>query len=573
MFRNLSFRYKLLSVCAILSLFVISITAIVNYLVTYRGLTENLLSFSDDYLIEFNRNIDSRVNELKFDIHTRLERAELLNRKNFDSFMDSIKTDDNVEAREVYRLSASILAANPYFRSILIVDDKGRSHYHVQSSIHSRKEDMISIFAETEVRTTVLRRMDQNSLVYMKPVIDRFTTEFLGTIVIEMDQRFFLNPISRTNDRNNWTILLLDEENRLLSCEKDIISHFEFLDRSYDFSGIMTRSYKYEKNAYILNSVPSERGYFRVVNIISREEIRRSSSILLRAILLTSVIALVIALFSAMLFSNGLSRSVNILIDKIKAVSRGEFHNPIEISSNDEFAMIASEVNHMSSEIDSLINKVYKEQISKEKAQREAVEFEYSALVSKMNPHFLYNTLEGINSMAKLKGHQEISEATCALAELLRDTVRDERPIVYLEDELDYVEKYIRLKQMMRKDGFTVKFDMDEMLLGAKIPRFILQPVVENAFKYGIEKMEGGELLIKCFLEDKNLKLMVLNSSPDEYPEVRKGVEEAFWQGSHIGLSNIEKRLKLLFGEESGICYKREGRLFSVMITMPYKTH
>jgi two-component system sensor histidine kinase YesM len=219
--------------------------------------------------------------------------------------------------------------------------------------------------------------------------------------------------------------------------------------------------------------------------------------------------------------------------------------------------------------------------VSKKQAQ-------YLALQNQINPHFLYNTLEGIRSEALCAGMDGVAAMTEALATFFRYTISNVDHLVTLEDELSNIENYYIIQQYRFGDKLSLSIEYDDddddlSVLNLKLPKLILQPIVENSIYHGIERKVGkGNLRIhidhtidrliirisddgmgieKVALEKLNNKLLT-NSLDDIEPKKEK-------KGG-IAIINVNNRIKLIFGEEYGIhIYSTQNVGTDVEITLP----
>ena len=222
---------------------------------------------------------------------------------------------------------------------------------------------------------------------------------------------------------------------------------------------------------------------------------------------------------------------------------------------------------------------------------------EYLALQNQINPHFLYNTLEGIRSEALIAGLDSIAEMTEALATFFRYTISDLENLVTLEDELANIENYYYIQQFRfgSKLDLKIQYDRDpedeftEMdFLQCKLPKLTLQPIVENSIYHGIERKIGkGHLVIRISASEERLyirisddgqgmtdaKLKELNEKLrrlDVETDVPEKEEEKKPARGGIAVVNVNRRIRLLFGEEYGIhVYSKEGIGTDVIVELP----
>ena len=217
---------------------------------------------------------------------------------------------------------------------------------------------------------------------------------------------------------------------------------------------------------------------------------------------------------------------------------------------------------------------------------------EYLALQNQINPHFLYNTLEGIRSEALIAGLDSIAEMTEALATFFRYTISNLENLVTLEDELANIENYYYIQQFRfgSKLDLRIRYDCEdeEEALMCQLPKLTLQPIVENSIYHGIERKIGkGHLVIRISASEERLyirisddgrgmtdeKLKELNEKLrrlDVETDVPEKEEEKKPARGGIAVVNVNRRIRLLFGEEYGIhVYSKEGIGTDVIVELP----
>ncbi len=213
---------------------------------------------------------------------------------------------------------------------------------------------------------------------------------------------------------------------------------------------------------------------------------------------------------------------------------------------------------------------------------------EYLALQNQINPHFLYNTLEGIRAEALIAGVDSIAEMTEALATYFRYTISQVNNLVTLEEELANVENYYYIQQFRfgSKLDLRIRYDCEdeEEALMCQLPKLTLQPIVENSIYHGLEqKIEKGHLDIKITMTDKHLIIMIsddgvgmekgqVKAMNEKLRALRLEEEDSEETGKRGGIAvkNVNNRIKLLFGEEYGIyIYSQPDVGTDVEITLP----
>ncbi len=211
--------------------------------------------------------------------------------------------------------------------------------------------------------------------------------------------------------------------------------------------------------------------------------------------------------------------------------------------------------------------------------QRQA---KYLALQNQINPHFLYNTLEAIRADALMADCEGIAETTEALATFFRYTISNVQESVTFSDELDNVENYFTIQRCRFGDKLSMQLEMeDERLLEAKMPKLILQPLVENAVVHGLEeKIDYGTVKIIVESSENTLFLRVKDDgvgiSEEKIHKLNEQIAKSGGraQAGGIALCNVNARIKLMFGDNYGLrIYSVKGIGTECIVTLPLDFH
>ncbi len=186
-------------------------------------------------------------------------------------------------------------------------------------------------------------------------------------------------------------------------------------------------------------------------------------------------------------------------------------------------------------------------------------------LKSQVNPHFLYNTLDTIRIQAQLNGDRKVADLLMRLVDFFRLSVKVDRPVVTLDDELDLLEAYMEL-MCYRYPELQCDYDIDPNLGGAQVPNFILQPIVENSLLHGL-KNKGYRGLVRISAEktpEGHLEIRVMDTGSGFAEGKKEAIDQLLshyasqapkLEGNSIGILNVQKRIKLLCGREFGLWY------------------
>ena len=203
-----------------------------------------------------------------------------------------------------------------------------------------------------------------------------------------------------------------------------------------------------------------------------------------------------------------------------------------------------------------LMDKMVREQEDKRKS-------ELDALQSQINPHFLYNTLNSVVWMVECEQYREALSMVKALAKLFRISLSKGNSIITIEDELTHAQNYMSIQQMLYRNKFCVKIDVEPAIRGCITIKLIVQPILENAIYHGMEFMDGeGEITVHGYEKDGDIYIEVSDNGmgiPEETIEsLLTDKSRARGKGSGIGLWNVNQRIALYFKGDYGLSIKSE---------------
>lgn len=291
------------------------------------------------------------------------------------------------------------------------------------------------------------------------------------------------------------------------------------------------------------------------------------SSISMTVVLMLGSIIVIMVYISAGRVADKKTEILSDVVDALDQVEKGNFDVSMKISSGDEFEKISKSFNMMLGSIRHLL-------MRHEELAQENIVANMQILESQFNPHFLFNTLESIRYMIHFDS-DEAEKMLVGLSKLLRYSIQNAGDEVRLEDEMEFVDRYLQI--MLYRYGKRLKFytDWEEECWDYKVPRMILQPIVENAIKYGYsDETEILEIWIRVYLDERILHIRVEDNGQGIpkplLEELTENLKRNVNRSDHIGLYNVNKRVKLLYGGNYGIQIEStEGSGTTVEISMP----
>lgn len=286
---------------------------------------------------------------------------------------------------------------------------------------------------------------------------------------------------------------------------------------------------------------------------------------------LVLIASLMILLASALTaaVSKSVTRPLESLMDTIQRIKDGDRKLRSALKSKDEIGRLGTSFNEMLDQTEELRER-------ENQANRLLAQAEYKALQAQINPHFLYNTLDTMSSIAEVKNCREVSLLSQSLSNIFRYSLNMKEHLSTVAKEIMHLKNYSYVMSVRMQDHVNYIYEIDERTLQDKIPRISLQPIVENALNHGLRNKRGDkEIKIKTEAEEGLLKICIADNGvgmeADELNErLRRNDLSYIEEGNSIGLYNINARLKMLYGESYGLSVEsRLGEGTSIRMTLP----
>lgn len=252
-------------------------------------------------------------------------------------------------------------------------------------------------------------------------------------------------------------------------------------------------------------------------------------------------------------------------------IQTGDFSARVEERGTREMIMLARSFNAMGAEIDELMGRIALK-------ERETLRAELLALRLQINPHFLYNTLDVMRGMALAGGATEAAEIARSLAALLRYSTVKDSDHVQVRDELGSLRHYLKIQKHRFGSRFTMRIRVEPDVAASLVPRFILQPLVENAFLHAVERsLMRLALLVSIHAEADDLLVEVIDNGAGMGEQELSAIQGSLLQGMEsantgIGLQNVHNRIRLAYGPGYGVSIESsQGRGTRVVVRLPRK--
>ncbi|OMF36915.1 sensor with HAMP domain protein [Paenibacillus sp. FSL H8-0548] len=296
---------------------------------------------------------------------------------------------------------------------------------------------------------------------------------------------------------------------------------------------------------------------FVIESLVPQSYLNKDASRMQRAIGTVCLISFLVMAFIGFIVARVSGKKMKRIVTLVQSFQEGNFHKRIGFTGNDEFVHIADSFNKMAISIQDLIKNVYVQGLQKKQA-------ELDVLQAQISPHFLYNTLSTIGSLANLGEVDKVTRMVKALSKFYRLTLNGGNAYISLEEELEQVEAYLDIQRVKYADSFKVYFDIEPDIVQETVIKLILQPFVENIFKHA---WFGESIAIRITGRrlDNRIELKIIDNGIGMRPETLKKMLFNTTESDGYGLKNVEERIKLRYGSDFGI---RIGSIYGAGTTV-----
>ncbi len=406
-----------------------------------------------------------------------------------------------------------------------------------------------------------------------RKLIDYNTLEHYGYLMIDLDEIMLEQSYSEIQGKQNEEVFICDKNGRIIShTDKSKISTF-ITNKAYGEELLSKENgnleyFSGEKRLAIFSTI-NNNGW-KVIKTIATDNLYQEINQIQRFLAIVGFVYGVLIIIFMIIFSIRYTEPMFKMMSVIKKVEEGDLSARMQIKSNDEIGHLGYSLNNMIDEMQNLINKLIKE-------EKEKKEVELEALHAQINPHFIHNTLNTIKWMAKIQGNTSVSKAITSLVKLLRVSTNLSKEKITLAEEIEYLKNYMVIQRLRFNEEINLEFKIEESCLQLKVPKLILQPIVENSIIHGLAN-ESFELKIRIRVYKKNKQVFI--EIIDNGPGIEKKTLQNIFESesdhnkfSKVGLNNVNKRIKLYFGPEYGLDIKsKPGFGTKIIVNLPDST-
>ncbi|WAM31957.1 sensor histidine kinase [Caldicellulosiruptor naganoensis] len=562
-YRSISIDKKFLAVAYIQIFIPIILIGVVSFRISSDLIFEKYIGYTSDVIKTARLRIVDKINELNLITQDVLYQSELYNilekaQRKIDYYDDVASFTNKLRKIILGHRDIQSIGIFTKDKKLCIVDNTSQKKgldeivplaitferlYHIASNGDGKPVWYVAnIDGENENNPVVL---------IVRLINNPRTLKFQGILAIMVNTELFTKTFSELVAEKSQAISLIGQNTFV--CTKGQLNKQEVMkltDSIKNENGVVT----YTSKESIVNILPIKEVNWYIVTSIPVKVLFRDIDKLRIWLIILCFLSFMITSATALLLSMDFLKPISAIVEATKKVRSGEYTTINDLERKDELGLLIENFNSMVQKINHLINSIYKEQITRKEA-------EIKALQSQLNPHFLFNILESINWLAQLNGVSQISDVVIALSRLLEVNLKEEK-FLPLEEELKYITSYISiLKINFGEENLKLEIDADKKALKFRIPKLLIQPLVENSVFHGIRPKGRGKIFIGCYVFDEKLNIIVkddgIGMNPEKLNKIRDGLadELEFDQEeksyTRIGLLNVVKRLKLIYGSNA----------------------
>lgn len=570
----------------------LTITGCTFYLVT-KNENQNIDFYGETLIKETINSIDAELQKYEMCLQIANNNQYLLDFAETDHSSQDRKNGIIIQSssNDLYSVLTSLTNTIGNINSLGIFLEKGSLAYFlgIPSDIEIDQNYMDYVEHETNVLEESgglvrwagkIRFQERDRVLLLRYLVNYHNLEKIGILVLNLEHNYVEQMLRKTELGRNGIVFLLDSEGQIVAASNnEIYEQWKLMvQQSEETEGSVDVTINNEKYR-VLREGSCYTGW-QVVGLISEAQLQGQRFTTRTVIVVISLVGMLISLFLSFVIAGHIAQPIEHLRDRMLKVSSGR---NLRVARED---IPVYEIQELSDSFVSMLKNIDDLVIKNQESELREKEAQLQALQAQINPHFLYNTLNTINYMLVLADQTEIGMMVVYLGDLLRSSLEDTRRFITLEEELALVEKYLYIQNVRFGEEIHYQIDVPKYVMKKRVMRLMLQPLVENAISHGLDEKKGNihiywekELMPGGYgtslgQEKEGLILSVADDGCGMTEEMVKAVLERKIEQTngkhHIGIYNVDHRIKLFYGEEYGLrIFSRPGAGTKISIIIP----
>nr|WP_145158751.1 sensor histidine kinase [Paenibacillus terrae] len=422
----------------------------------------------------------------------------------------------------------------------------------------------------------------ENVFVFGRKLYDLNTHKQLGIMVIEANPSSIMEAMSNVTISPGSRVYLIDQNNSIIAStgkKGTEAPDFASIPKPGAEDGILVD----DSSSQLVVAANTPMAGWTIYGFTPKHDIQAEVNQTTQYLVIVLIVLIIVSTVLATLVSRNIASPLKLLIREMKKVEMGNFSGSVNVDSFDEINSLVSSFNRMVHRMDELIETIKVTTVSEKNAQLQALQ-------SQVNPHFLYNTLDMIYWMLDEKGNERLSRVILSLSQMFRYSSNwEEASRTTLRQELEQIRHYLTIIENRLEDRLVPKIDVDPQWMDVTLPKMTIQPIIENAVKYGLEPLDRqGMLLVTAEQVMGDLHVVVRDNGKGMNEDTLMRVRSLLEGGDRtspkaedrdgpvlrrgIGLSNVHERIRMMFGSPYGLYLdSQEGEGTTVTIRLPIR--
>jgi len=559
-----------LAMMVLLILIIVFIVQFVYYL-RYNKVTQDRARV---YVDNIMNQVDEKLTAAARDIHNAAMTIA------YDSYVQEyLVTDEPLRRMQLYDTIKNsmnyIVSTSSNICNIVLIDSKNRvfslysiENYNILNDFMKKYKLMTEGFCQPLFTPAFKESFNSSNFLYayIAPVYsiaaDANPGTKIGVCVLFNKIDNFQNIIGRISMSKSSLFLIKDGEGKVIASNRtDLVgTKYDVLDEN-GFEGIEQDKNTSGSKVYpIIQKRDVDAIGFQMVSILPAHEVADDIRSLRNFSIITTIAMSIPMMLISILFFRNITRPVSQIAAFLESINEGQLDKRLYLPAANEIGKLADYINKMLANIAEMTKKVINTQSSLYEMALAKKQTELSALQSQINPHFLYNTLNCIQSMALACGSMEIVNISAALVRIFRYSIKAGE-IVKVREEIKCIKDYLQIMSIRYNGKFITEINVEDSILEMNILKMILQPIVENAIYHGLECKKGkGKLMVLGKLDPEGILCFeVIDDGRGMDPQTLATIKRRLQSSDRadisregersVGLVNINKRIKLYYGE------------------------
>lgn len=486
------------------------------------------------------------------------------------------ETDKNISVAELKESFYDYLVSYSFIRGIgVFLEDEDRTDIYLSKTFMPNLYQLTSLYRE-EIQEQIIEKEgiidcysagSGQGLIFARTLKDyagmRDGERVNGTVMVLIREKYIQDLLRNAVQTPNGYAVLVNEEGTV-----SFASSIELVGKDIKKQMELDRENFRKRSGPIIIEEEILDLHHTLLIFTPMEDAKLWMNTFSRTLIVSMIVIIMLNLFFIWIISRLLTQPMEKLVEQIQVVGVKDINKKVEAKGYKEIENIGDNFNKMIDRIQNLITENYLISLNEKNARIEALQ-------SQINPHFIFNTLDTINWKTMFLDVPDVTKMITCLGDMLRYTTYQYGKYVTVEQEKKQIENYIFIQKIRYDNSFTEHLEIDGDALKENIPCLIIQPLVENAIVHGLKNREAdGELRIKIMISGGLLHILVRDNGIG----MNREKIESVYQMNHeemkesIGLDNVNKRLCLIYGLDSGLIITSEIDLFTeIKIDIPLK--